>query len=129
MMSNASVFQLSSISTNAGAKRKKSMVRLIARFLALQLSFSLLLSVLPACAQTHNPQPARTPAQPLVDDTIILTLASGADNQKVKEVLDEVHGTVVRTLHINKENYSILFVKPEKGKEEDTIKKILSKKD
>lgn len=65
----------------------------------------------------------------VADDTLIITLSPGADQDKVKEILDEVHGTVVRTLHVDKDNYDILFVKPEKGKADETIKKIAEKKD
>src|SRR6516162_3635182 len=73
--------------------------------------------------------PAATTTKPvLVDDTMIVTLSPGADSAKVKEVLDEVHGTVVRKLHINRDNYDILFVKPERGQEDNAIQKITSKK-
>ena len=65
----------------------------------------------------------------LVDDTIIVTLAPGADMDKVKDVLNEVHGTVLRKLHIDRDNYDILFIKPERGQEEKTIEKISGKKD
>jgi len=65
----------------------------------------------------------------LADDTIIVTLSPGADQDKVKEILDEVHGTVIRTLHVDKDNYDILFIKPEKGKADETIKKLADKKD
>ena len=68
-------------------------------------------------------------SESVADDTLIITLSPGADQDKVKEVLDEVNGTVIRTLHVDKDNYDILFVKPEKGKAEETIKKITGKKD
>jgi hypothetical protein len=67
--------------------------------------------------------------QPYADETIIIRLRPGADSDKVKEILDEVNGTVIKTRHVNVSNYDILFVKPESGKADDTIKKILDKKD
>ncbi len=65
--------------------------------------------------------------KPLADDSIIISLRSGADRDKVKEVLDEANGTIVKTLHVNADNYDILVIKPEQGKEEETIKKIADK--
>lgn len=67
--------------------------------------------------------------QEYADDTLIITLTPGADMDKVKDELNEVHGTVTKTLHIDAGNYSILFVKPENGKCGETIKKINEKKD
>jgi len=72
----------------------------------------------------YRSMPGRTIQQPLADDTIIMSLRSGADMDKVQEVLDDVNGTVIKTLHVNADNYDILLIKPEKGKEEETIKKI-----
>jgi hypothetical protein len=69
------------------------------------------------------------PGTNLADDTIIITTAPGADMDKVKEVLDEVHGTVINKLHIEKENYWTLFVKPEQGKADETFQTLLDKKD
>lgn len=62
--------------------------------------------------------------QPLADDTIIVSLRSGADKDKVKELLDDVGGAVVKTLHVNADDYDILLIKPAPGKEEETIEKI-----
>ncbi len=48
---------------------------------------------------------------------------------RVKKTLDEVHATIRRTLPVTSDNYTILFVMPEKGKADDTLNKILAKKD
>ena len=87
---------------------------------------------LSANAKTNPEKSMPTPkaqSDNLADDTIIVTLSPGADQDKVKEILDEVHGTVIRTLHVDKDNYDILFIKPEKGKADETIKKLADKKD
>lgn len=64
----------------------------------------------------------------LADDTLIVTLYPGANQDEVKQVLDETHGTVIQTLHVDADNYDILFVKPERGKSQDTIKTIAKKR-
>lgn len=90
------------------------------------------LFALPINAQTGPPNSMpkqEAQSDSLADDTLIITLSPGADQDKVKEILEEVHGTVIQTLHVDKDNYDILFVKPEKGKAEETIKKIAKKKD
>jgi hypothetical protein len=79
---------------------------------------------------SDKPAPApKTPNAKLVDDTIILTLNPGADMDKVNEIVDEVHGTITKKLHVEKEDYWILFVKPPAGEATKTYKELLSKKD
>jgi hypothetical protein len=71
--------------------------------------------------------PVQSVQKPLADDSIIISLRSGADRDKVKEVLDDANGTIIKTLHVNADNYDILVIKPEQGKEEETIKQIADK--
>lgn len=83
----------------------------------------------PAVSTSTSSAPSAAQSGDVVDDTLILTLTPGADMDKVNETLSELNATVIRTLHVNGDNYTILFIKPEKGKTEDTLKKISSKKD
>lgn len=78
----------------------------------------------------REPKPApQAAATPMADDTLIITMAPGADMDKAQELLDEVNGTVISKLHINADNYDILFVKPEPGKGDETVQKLFGKKD
>ena len=88
--------------------------------------FSTNVMSLPAQAQVQNH--SSTGAK-YADDSLIITTSPGADMNKIKALLTDVHATVIRTLHVNRENYSLLFVKPEKGKADETLKNILAKKD
>ena len=76
-----------------------------------------------------SPQQTSDSEPQLADDTIILLLTPGADMDRVAEIIKGVHATITRTLHVNQENYSILFIKPEDGKADETCKKLLEQKD
>lgn len=75
----------------------------------------------------YRPQPPRADTRPLADDSIIISLRPGADMEKVKEVLSDVNGTVIKTMHVNADNYDILVIKPQAGKQEETMKQITDK--
>lgn len=102
---------------------------LAVKLLCLPISLS---CVAAAISQTGNAPRRSTIAQDsqkYADDTLIITLKPGADMEAVKETINEVHGTVVRTMHVDAGNYSILFVKPEAGKVDETMKEINDKQD
>jgi hypothetical protein len=100
-----------------------------------------IVSLVPGSLVSANPQSGRAvrataPGQlrgqqstsALADDTLIITLNPGANQDEVKQLLEEAHGTVIQTLHVDSDNYDILFVKPERGKFQDSIKTITKKK-
>ena len=89
------------------------------------------LSGIPVDAHVNadKPSSSKAPNVTLADDTIVVTLEPGADVKKVNGLIKQVHGTVIHKLHIQKENYWTLMIKPEKGKENETYQKLLSKKD
>ena len=70
----------------------------------------------------------KSAAPSIADDTLIVCLYPGANKEQVAEVLEQAHGTVTRTLHVDNDNYDILFIKPEPGKSDETIKKITEKR-
>jgi len=82
----------------------------------------------PGQGQAQQPQNHSAGAK-YADDNLIITTSPNADMDKIKALLTEEHATVIKTLHINRDNYSILFVKPEKGKANETLKSITDKKD
>ncbi|HEY9731928.1 MAG TPA: S8 family serine peptidase [Drouetiella sp.] len=87
--------------------------------------------VLSATSQTALAQHSlyRNTSDKYADETLIITLCAGADMTRVQQTLDELHITVRRTLPVVSENYTILFVMPEKGTADATLNKILAKKD
>ena len=108
-------------------KTFKVLVQLTCVQLAVVIAWAGLSQLGSAQNQRHS-RPAKS-KQAYADDTLIITLNPGADMDKVNEVLDDVHGTIVRTLHVDAGNYSILFVQPEPGKADETVKKISDTKD
>jgi hypothetical protein len=95
-----------------------------------QLSWCLAWAIVGQSAQAANLNGSQAnPSAAYADDTLIIVLKPGADMNEVKEVLNEVHATITGKLHANKDNYYMLFVKPEKDQVDETIKKILGKKD
>ncbi len=77
------------------------------------------------CALLFGCAPAHSQTSNRLDETIIITLSPGADMNKVKATIDQAHGTVRRTLHVNYDNYSILFVMPQTGTADSTVQRIL----
>jgi subtilisin family serine protease len=70
---------------------------------------------------TEKPEPAEYQA-----DTLLLMVAPGADRDEIKKDLEEVHGQIVGGL--SGSGMEILIVKTEKGKLNETEKKLNTKK-
>ena len=81
------------------------------------------LTSVPASAHVNSDKPSSSKAPPvnLADDTIVVTLKPGADIEEVNGVIKQLHGTVIHKLHIEKEDYWTLMIKPEKGKGTETF--------
>jgi DNA polymerase elongation subunit (family B) len=99
---------------------------------SLTVSGTLLLPILPSWAQSSTdkaPTGQGSSQDKFFDDTIIITLSPGANMDEVNRVIDDVHAKVVRKMHVEKENYWILVLKPEVGKVTKTYEKLVNKKD
>ncbi len=95
-----------------------------ALFLVLAMSNTLL----PAwCGPGRSVKSAATPLRGAVPDTLLVRLSADADKEEVTTLLQEVHGTVTKTIRVG-QGLTILVVKTEKGRAAEVTKKLAKDK-
>jgi len=69
--------------------------------------------------------PTESQAEPPANDMLLVRLAPHTDRNKAKaDLLKEAQATVIRDMHVDRDDYSIFIVQPPKGQREATLKKI-----
>lgn len=107
--------------------KRSTMRRLVGAALSLVLGVMGLMPAPGQCAtERHLRMPTTLPtprytAPQFMDDLLLVKTANGADVDEIREILEEVHGTVVGRVG---EGGSILVIKTDKGKMAETEKKL-----